>query len=66
MKPTPCHKRAYATKEEARSFLVPLWRKAKKGEKSKLPRRAYQCLRCGFWHLTSQEKHSLGEPRKEI
>lgn len=45
-------KRRYRSKREALGAA----RKVARGStREKLPHRAYECLRCSGWHLTSQE-----------
>lgn len=49
-----CEKIAYATNVEALLAMSALELKATAGKRPYAPTRAYQCLRCRRWHLTSQ------------
>lgn len=35
--------------------------KVKHNGKNKIPVRAYECEKCGYWHLTSQERSGFGK-----
>lgn len=60
---TGCNKTKYRTEQFA---LIDIGRfKASKGDKYK-PLRAYQCNKCGLWHLTSKPSdHQLLKILKE-
>lgn len=49
-----CTKHAYANERSARRKLRQLKRQRRKSHhQGKVERRAYRCLHCGAWHLTS-------------
>lgn len=48
--PPICHKKAYLSKKEAKAVVKSIARHSRRDKK---PKRAYQCPRCGNWHLTS-------------
>jgi len=53
-KPETCTKKTYRTKKKAIRALDRII--AFNDRHADAPRSAYQCQRCGFWHLTSYEK----------
>jgi hypothetical protein len=48
---TACGKKRYRDHQEA---VQALRRLREHSERGRIPARAYQCNRCGGWHLTSQ------------
>ena len=49
--PKTCKKIGYPDERTASQWMLRSWRKADPRRKE---RRAYQCDRCAYWHLTSQ------------
>ncbi|MDI9882416.1 hypothetical protein [Flectobacillus longus] len=48
----PCKKVIYISKKEANRFLESI---KYIGQNHKKPVRAYECDKCGYWHITSRE-----------
>ena len=55
MSPRDCPKFRYMDRASAEAGLAKLKRVAKKN-RARREKAVYQCERCGFWHLTSQER----------
>lgn len=49
-----CHKRQYATRDDALAELAVTRIKAAIGYERRREQRVYECKLCGAWHLTSQ------------
>lgn len=49
-----CKKTKFATLQQAENIIKRAWRGDATWRGKDLPRRAYQCLDCGRWHLTSK------------
>jgi hypothetical protein len=50
-----CPKEVFTTETDARYRLKYIREMNKEKPDKKIPIRVYECERCGFWHLTSQE-----------
>jgi hypothetical protein len=61
----PSGKVIQSSRVEAQFVMLCLWREAQ-GTGKKVPKRAYECRRCGGWHLTSmtEEEYDKKNPRQ--
>lgn len=52
----PCHKHPYHSEARAKRALVEIWGRINDGaSKNHREKAVYQCPRCRYWHLTSNE-----------
>jgi len=50
----PTRKRIYATRGEAETFIAVIRKSTRRRDPARvIPQRAYECPKCGGWHLTA-------------
>jgi len=58
----PCMKHSYKSERAAKAKLRTLRVKRRKQHAHRVEQRAYQCIHCRKWHLTSQSLlHGIGD-----
>lgn len=60
-----CDKRSFETKNEALQSNAECQYRKKKGTKQRKPCKAYQCERCGKFHLTSEDLRNPKIPKRK-